>query len=92
VLDVATDANKAASVGDIKGTLRQMRELARTYATLIDALNRHRGKGQQKVTVEHVGLVQVLAPALESLFCDHGAPITFHRGVVSGYLRATKTT
>jgi fatty-acyl-CoA synthase len=22
-----------------------------------------------------------LAPALESLFCDHGAPITFHRGV-----------
>jgi hypothetical protein len=33
---------------------------------------------------ELVGLVQVLAPALESLFCDHGAPITFHRGVVSG--------
>jgi hypothetical protein len=29
VLDVATDANKAASVGDIKGTLRQMRELTR---------------------------------------------------------------
>ena len=23
-------------------------------------------------------------PALESLFCDHGAPIAFHRGVVSG--------
>ena len=33
---------------------------------------------------ELVGLVQVLAPALESLFCDHGAPIAFHRGVVSG--------
>ena len=33
---------------------------------------------------ELVGLVQVLAPALESLFCDHGAPITLHRGVVSG--------
>ena len=29
VLDVATDANKAASAGDIKGTLRQMRELTR---------------------------------------------------------------
>ena len=29
VLDVATDANKAASVGDIKDTLRQMRELTR---------------------------------------------------------------
>jgi hypothetical protein len=25
-----------------------------TYATLLEALNRHRGKGQQKVTVEHV--------------------------------------
>jgi hypothetical protein len=33
---------------------------------------------------ELVGLVQLLAPALESLFCDHGAPITFPRGVVSG--------
>ena len=29
VLDVATDANKPASVGDIKVTLRQMRELTR---------------------------------------------------------------
>jgi hypothetical protein len=27
---------------------------SRTYAQLLDALNRHRGKGQQKVTVEHV--------------------------------------
>ena len=29
VLDVTTDANKAASVGDIKGMLRQMREMTR---------------------------------------------------------------
>lgn len=29
VLDVTTDANKAAAVGDIKGTLRQMREMTR---------------------------------------------------------------
>ena len=29
-------------------------KLSRTYATLLEALNRHRGKGQQKVTVEHV--------------------------------------
>jgi hypothetical protein len=29
VLDVATDANTAASVGDIKGTLRQMQEMTR---------------------------------------------------------------
>jgi hypothetical protein len=34
--------------------LAQANKLSRTYATLLDALNRHRGKGQQKVTVEHV--------------------------------------
>jgi hypothetical protein len=34
--------------------LSQANKLSRTYATLLDALNRHRGKGQQKVTVEHV--------------------------------------
>ncbi len=27
---------------------------SRTYSTLLEALNRHRGKGRQKVTVEHV--------------------------------------
>ena len=34
--------------------LAQANKLSRTHATLIEALNRHRGKGQQKVTVEHV--------------------------------------
>ena len=34
--------------------LSQANKLSRTYAMLLDALNRHRGKGQQKVTVEHV--------------------------------------
>jgi hypothetical protein len=34
--------------------LTQANKLSRTYAALLDALNRHRGKGQQKVTVEHV--------------------------------------
>jgi hypothetical protein len=37
-----------------KENLAQANKLSRTYATLLDALNRHRGKGQQKVTVEHV--------------------------------------
>jgi hypothetical protein len=32
----------------------QANRLSRTYATLLEALNRHRGKGQQKVVVEHV--------------------------------------
>ena len=34
--------------------LNQASKLSRTYATLLETLNRHRGKGQQKVTVEHV--------------------------------------
>jgi hypothetical protein len=34
--------------------LAQANKLSRTYATMFEALNRHRGKGQQKVTVEHV--------------------------------------
>jgi Ni/Co efflux regulator RcnB len=34
--------------------LSQANKLSRTYATLLEAVNRHRGKGQQKVTVEHV--------------------------------------
>jgi hypothetical protein len=34
--------------------LNQANKLSRTYAMLLDALNRHRRKGQQKMTVEHV--------------------------------------
>lgn len=34
--------------------LTQATKLSRTSAILLDALNKHRGKGQQKVTVEHV--------------------------------------
>src|SRR4029077_14803155 len=35
-------------------SLNQANKLSRTHAALLEALNRHRGKGQQKVTVEHV--------------------------------------
>jgi hypothetical protein len=35
-------------------SLNQANKLSRTHAALAEALNRHRGKGQQKVTVEHV--------------------------------------
>jgi hypothetical protein len=39
--------------------LNQVNKLSRTFAALLDALNRHRGKtGQQKVTVEHVHVHQ----------------------------------
>lgn len=37
-----------------RDNLSQANKLSRTYATLLEALNRHRGKGQQRVTVEHV--------------------------------------
>ena len=33
---------------------------------------------------ELVRLGEVLAPALEGLLADHGAPVAFHRGVVGG--------
>src|SRR5260370_42483146 len=35
-------------------SLSQANKLSRTYAVLLEALNHHRGKGQQKVVVEHV--------------------------------------
>ncbi len=41
-----------------KENLNQANKLSRTYTLLLDALNRHRGKGQQKVTVEHVHVHQ----------------------------------
>jgi hypothetical protein len=34
--------------------LSQANKLSRTYTTLAEALNRHRGKGTQQVRVEHV--------------------------------------
>ena len=34
--------------------LNHANKLSRTWTTLLEALSRHRGKGQQKVTVEHV--------------------------------------
>jgi len=34
--------------------LTQANKLSRTHATPVEALNRHRGMGRQKVTVEHV--------------------------------------
>ncbi len=36
--------------------LSHANRLSRTYASLLEALNRHRGKGQQKMTVEHVNV------------------------------------
>lgn len=38
--------------------LNQANKLVRSYASLLEALDRHRGKGQQRVTVEHVHVHQ----------------------------------
>jgi hypothetical protein len=35
-------------------SLNQANKLSRTFAALIEALDRHRGKGRQRITVEHV--------------------------------------
>ena len=37
-------------------TLAGGNKLSRTYATLLEALNRHRGKGLQKIVVERVAV------------------------------------
>jgi hypothetical protein len=57
--NVAMECYRRAMIGEqtfegYRENLSQANKLSRTYAVLLDALNRHRGKGQQKVTVEHV--------------------------------------
>jgi hypothetical protein len=42
------------TAGGRQDNLNAANKLTRSFATLLDALNKHRGKGQQKVTVEHV--------------------------------------
>jgi hypothetical protein len=48
----ALAANKPSRL--FRDYLNQAGKLSRTFAMLLDALNRHRGKGMQKITVEHV--------------------------------------
>ena len=55
----AMECYRRAMIGDQtfegrRECLNQANRLSRTFTQLLDALNRHRGKGQQKVTVEHV--------------------------------------
>lgn len=56
--NAAMECYRRAMIGETfegrRENLNQANKLSRTYATLLEALNRHRGKGQQKVTVEHV--------------------------------------
>lgn len=57
--NASMECYRRAMIGDQpfegrRENLNQANKLSRTWATLLDALNKHRGKGQQKVTVEHV--------------------------------------
>jgi hypothetical protein len=54
--------------------LNQANKLSRSFAVLIDALNRHRGKGQQKVTVEHVHVHQGGQAIVGAVHQGGGAP------------------
>ena len=70
----AMDCYKRAAGGDLplevwREALNQANRLSRTSAALIEALNRHRGKGsQQRVIVEHVNVAaggQAIVGAVE---------------------------
>ena len=55
----AMECYRRAMLGELtfegrRENLNQANKLSRTWAMLLDALNKHRGKGHQKVTVEHV--------------------------------------
>ena len=57
--NAAMECYRRAMIGEqiVEGrreNLNQANKLSRTWATMLDALNKHRGKGQQKVTVERV--------------------------------------
>jgi hypothetical protein len=50
---------------DVHGyNLNQTNKLPRTYVSLLEALNRHRGKRQPKVTVEHFHCITGAKPSL----------------------------
>ena len=44
----------STSIEHLDSSERALNKLARTFTTQMEALNRYRGKGQQKMTVEHV--------------------------------------
>ena len=68
--------------------LNQANKLSRTYSVLLDALNRHRGKGQQKVTVEHVHVHsggQAIVGTIESPAVDSSKPAGQHNAKEAGH-------
>ena len=53
-MDCFRIAKSSLSIDVMNATLNSANKLVRSYAAQMEALNRYRGKGQQKMTVEHV--------------------------------------
>ena len=62
--------------------LAQANKLSRTYAALVEALNRHRGKGQQKVTVEHVHVHAGGQAVVGAVAAEGGVPSGNQRNIM----------
>jgi hypothetical protein len=58
------------------------RKPSRSFTTLLEALNRHRGKGQQKVTVEHVH-VHSGRQAIVAVVAGGGNAITGRKAILA---------
>jgi hypothetical protein len=59
--NAAMECYRRAMLGDQtfegrRENLNQANKLCRSYAALTEALDRHRGKGQQRIVVEHVNV------------------------------------
>ena len=57
--NAAVESYRRAMIGEQtfegrKENLNQANRLSRTFATLVETLNKHRGKGQQQINVKHV--------------------------------------
>ena len=53
-MTMAARLNRVETIDQQNSAERAFIKLARTFTTQMEALNRYRGKGQQKMTVEHV--------------------------------------
>ncbi len=53
-MKIAKQFHSASFVNQQDSALNALNKLTRTFTSQMEALNRHRGKGQQKMTVEHI--------------------------------------
>jgi hypothetical protein len=76
--------------------LTQANKLSRSYAALVEALDRHRGKGQQYVKVEHVHVHQggqaIVGTGMHGGAVGSGAPVGNKNALRHGRYTAEATT